>query len=63
MALSRHVFSSQEALLMRCLPLTSPQQAHHKESKGGTWLAPSMEHATLDLRVVCLSPTLGIEIT
>ena len=28
-----------------------------------TWLAQSVEHATLDLEVVSLSPTLGIEIT
>ena len=29
----------------------------------GTWLAQYIEHATLDLRVVNLSPTLGVEIT
>ena len=29
----------------------------------GTWLAQLVEHATLDLRVVGLSPTLGVEIT
>ena len=29
----------------------------------GIWLAQSVEHATLDLRVVSLSPTLGMEIT
>ena len=29
----------------------------------GTWLAQSLEHATLDLRVVSLSPMLGVEIT
>ena len=30
---------------------------------GGTGLAQSTEHTTLDLRVVSLSPMLGIEIT
>ena len=29
----------------------------------GTWLAQSVEHATLDLGVVSASPTLGVEIT
>ena len=29
----------------------------------GAWLAQSVEHVTLDLRVVSASPTLGIEIT
>ena len=29
---------------------------------GGTW-AKSVEHATLDLRVLSLSPTLGVEVT
>ena len=29
----------------------------------GTWLAQSVEHATLDLGVVTLSPTFGVEIT
>ena len=29
----------------------------------GAWLAQSVEHMTLDLRVVSLSPRLGIEIT
>ena len=34
------------------------------ECLGDTWLAQSVERATLDLRVVVgLSPTLGIEIT
>lgn len=27
------------------------------------WLAQTLEHATLDVRVVCLSPVLGVEIT
>ena len=27
------------------------------------WLAQSVEHATLDLGIVSLSPTLGVEIT
>ena len=38
-----------------------------KGSKGtekwDTWLAQLVEHATLDLRVVSLSPVLGIELT
>ena len=29
----------------------------------GTWLAQSVEHTTLDLRVISLSPTLAVEIT
>ena len=29
----------------------------------GTWLAITVEHMILDLRVVSLSPTLGVEIT
>ena len=29
----------------------------------GAWLAPSLEHATLDLKVLSLSPTLAVEIT
>ena len=28
-----------------------------------TWLAQSEEHVTLDLRLMSLSPTLGVEIT
>jgi len=31
--------------------------------KGGTWLAQSVDHATLDLKVMSLSPTLGVEPT
>jgi len=29
----------------------------------GTWLAQSVKHVTLDLGVVSLSPTLGVEFT
>ena len=29
----------------------------------GAWLAHSLEHATLDLRILTLGPTLGIELT
>ena len=29
----------------------------------GTWLAQSVEHATLDLGILSLSPMLGVEIT
>ena len=29
----------------------------------GAWLALSEEHATLDLRIMSLSPMLGVEIT
>ena len=32
-------------------------------SERGIWLTQSVEHATLDLRVVSLSPTLGVGIT
>lgn len=32
-------------------------------SERGIWLAQSVEHATLDLRVVGSSPVLGVEIT
>ena len=28
----------------------------------GAWLAQSVEHVTLDLRVMCSSPTLGLEL-
>ena len=31
--------------------------------KRGAWLAQSIEHVTLDLGVVNLSPTLGLELT
>ena len=34
-----------------------------KEDFKGTWLAQLIERVTLDLRVVGLSPTLGVEIT
>ena len=34
-----------------------------KRAKWDTWLAQSVEHATLDLGAVSLSLTLGIEIT
>lgn len=30
---------------------------------GGAWLAQSVERATLVLRVVCLSPMFGVEIS
>ena len=30
---------------------------------GGTWLAQSVEHGTLDLRFQSLSPMLGVQIT
>ena len=33
------------------------------DGKGSTWLALSVEHATLDLGVVSLSPMLGVEMT
>jgi len=33
------------------------------DKDGGTWLAQWVECMTLDLRVVSLSPTLGVEIT
>ena len=34
-----------------------------KQASQGTWLAQLEGHAILDLRVVSLSPTLGVEIT
>ena len=34
----------------------------HTRRKRGTWLAPLVEDTTLDLGVVSLSPTLGVEI-
>ena len=34
-----------------------------KSDLGGTWLAQSVEHVTLGLGVVSLSPILGVEIT
>lgn len=34
-----------------------------KRKREGTWQAQAVEHATLDLRVLSLSPRLGIEIT
>ena len=34
-----------------------------KKANLGAWLAPLVEHATLDLRVVSSSPTLHVEIT
>lgn len=34
-----------------------------KEDLGGAWLAQTLEHATLDLRIMGSSPTLGIELT
>jgi len=37
--------------------LFSKSQGYH-----GTWLTQSVEHLTLDLRVVSLRPTLGAEI-
>ena len=33
-----------------------------KKREGGTWLAQSIEHVTLDLGVMSSSPTLGVEI-
>lgn len=35
----------------------------HSEKDGGAWLAQLERHASLDLRVVSLSPILGMEIT
>ena len=43
--------------------VTVRQQEKTNGGWGGAWLAQSEEHTTLDLRVVSLSPTLGIEIT
>ena len=35
----------------------------NQEEVGGPWLAQSGEHAALDLWVMSLSPTLGVELT
>ena len=37
-------------------------ESPHAIKNRGTWLAQSVEHATLDLGVVNLSPMLGVEI-
>ena len=42
-----------------CLPVVWLKNLH----LWGTWLAQSVEYATLDLRVVGLSPTLRVKIT
>ena len=39
------------------------QDLAFKKKEGGTWQAQLVEHVTLDLGVVNLSTTLGIEIT
>ena len=45
-------------------PQTIPRRnGARMEGKNGAWLAQWVEHAILDLRVVSLSPTLGVEIT
>ena len=41
----------------------SNQTSHTKHKIKGAWLVQLVEHATLDLRVVGLSPTVGVEIT
>ena len=44
--------------------LSGPESFEFKSGKErSTWLAQSEEHAILDLGVVSLSPTLGVEIT
>ena len=40
-----------------------PKTALKIELDWGTWLAQSVEHVTLDLRVVSSCPTLGVKIT
>ena len=45
------------------LSISEPHQSpHFKNQSGGTYVAQWEEHGTLDLRVVSLSPTLGVEI-
>lgn len=40
------------------------QKRHAKNVKmGGSWLAGLVEHVTLDLGVMSLSPTFGVEVT
>ena len=41
---------------------TNTENGGIKENFRGAWLAQSVEHVTLDLRAVSLSPTLGVEI-
>ena len=40
----------------------SLEELGRKEEQRSAWLAQSEEHVTCDLRVVSLSPTLGVEI-
>ena len=49
--------------LQRLEMLTHNKMKHLTPKKRGAWLAHLEKHVTLDLRVVSLSPTLGIEIT
>lgn len=42
--------------------IENPLESGKKELRGA-WLAQSVEHRTLDLRVVSSSPTLGVEPT
>ena len=56
-------------LKIQQLPLTNWYQpalasrwADHSVALGGAWLAPSVEPATLDLRITTSSPTLGTEL-
>ena len=39
------------------------EMMHIKQLAWGTWLAKSVEHATVNLRVMSLSPMLGEEFT
>lgn len=34
----------------------------HNQTSWSAWFAPSVEHVTLDLRIVSLSPMFGVEI-
>ena len=44
-------------------PRNTPVPLTKKNIKMGTWLAPLVEHVILGLRVVSLSPMLGVEFT
>ena len=46
-----------------CVKVTDFQMGFRVRQVGGAWLAQSVEHATLDLGVMSLSPVLGIDLT
>ena len=42
---------------------SSVEGARTMSGLGGPWLAQSVQHATLDLKVMSSSPVLGVELT